>query len=530
MAFELYSYWLRMKKIVIFIIIIFCQVMILLAQEDNLIPKQTDDLVAGEIEKNSEESSEEESEDQTESTNTSDDKLNLDMQFLYGQYNHMDSGINISMEHEDFVYLLSTDFKRSNDYGFEDNIYENSGYYQNKFEFTGNFILPSDWTAISDIVIDNDSRGMFSNSDYSREDRDKMLLKTRFVKKFTPKFEAYGTINYIDYHQRLVPEQGVSLYKSNLNSVELDTGGELIWSSVNRLKYDTQFIYYYYDNDDADIHFSGQLIDDFRIYNYFGFSIGLNFAYNRDGDFLGYKAGKLFIPVAPIAGFSLKGLNYTSLSVLYKYDLEPFRAEELYFQQNFLYPLYDADPSKVHNLTYNIDFKYKEKYSINISGSLKKYDNYLSFYPIASVNSGGSGDVLSLTSFEALITENSFKTEIVIIKDVFSLMGEYRFFYAFSDKNVIYQPSNSASLTIKYSTEKFIVEWTNSFYGEVYTNIENENTMDRYFLGELNIQLLTVESFYMFLKIENLYNQEYYFRDGYPQAGANILFGLRLIK
>ncbi|RPI97397.1 MAG: hypothetical protein EHM32_01595 [Spirochaetales bacterium] len=43
--------------------------------------------------------------------------VNIDMQVVYGQYNNMLSTINLSHEQENSVYLLSSYFKRSNDFG-----------------------------------------------------------------------------------------------------------------------------------------------------------------------------------------------------------------------------------------------------------------------------------------------------------------------------------------------------------------------------------------------------------------------------
>ena len=101
--------------------------------------------------------------------------INIDMRVLYGQYNNMLSTINLSQEQDDFVYLLSANFKRSNDFGYNNVTYENSSYYENKLGFTGNLQLTDKWRAILETEVNGDSRGMFDNTVYSREEKEKSL-------------------------------------------------------------------------------------------------------------------------------------------------------------------------------------------------------------------------------------------------------------------------------------------------------------------------------------------------------------------
>ena len=70
--------------------------------------------------------------DSADKTDNSVQSLNLDLQALYGQYNSMYSAVNIAQEQSNFVYLLSSSFKRSNDYGYSDEIFVNSSYFENK--------------------------------------------------------------------------------------------------------------------------------------------------------------------------------------------------------------------------------------------------------------------------------------------------------------------------------------------------------------------------------------------------------------
>jgi hypothetical protein len=84
---------------------------------------------------------------QAESAAAESRSINVDMKVIYGRYNSMLSTISLSQEQENFVYLLTSYFKRSNDFGRNDRVYENSSYYGNKLGFTGSLQVTDRWKA-----------------------------------------------------------------------------------------------------------------------------------------------------------------------------------------------------------------------------------------------------------------------------------------------------------------------------------------------------------------------------------------------
>ncbi|MBN1500520.1 MAG: hypothetical protein JW982_10205 [Spirochaetes bacterium] len=459
------------------------------------------------------------------------ENVNIDVQVVYGQYNNMNSVVSISQESENFVYLLNSDFKRSNDYGYNQNLFDNSSYYKNKIEFTGNINFSETLKSINEIYIDNDSKGMFDNPNYSHEDKDKFYIKSTNVKKFSPKVEGFSTIAYSSYKHRLVGGELQNSDSSDLNNVFFANGGEIIWSSSNRLKLNTEISRYFYSENEDDFHVSGQLVDDFKISSYVGISIGANVQYDQDMKLLGYNNENYpyFIPVIPgVFAISIKGLKYTSLSIQYSGEYEFFKPEVFYFQQDFILPSYDLPSSRVHNLSLKCDFKYTDRVAFKFSGYLKGYDNYLTYKP--QVENNERGNVLSSFYFPAIISVVESSGEFSLIPDVLFFTAGYKYFHSYeTEYNIIYTPEHTSDGSIRLDTDYGSIEWKNSYLSDVYIDPESDEKMKFSIVGDLNVLIKTADTLFINVKLENLYNTEYFIREGYPESGFTALLGLKII-
>ncbi len=77
------------------------------------------------------------------------------------------------------MYYLRSYFKRSNDFGYGDKVYENTSFYENRISFTGNIDFNDNTRMTIDTTVDGDSRGTGNNLVYSREVKEKVLGTTR---------------------------------------------------------------------------------------------------------------------------------------------------------------------------------------------------------------------------------------------------------------------------------------------------------------------------------------------------------------
>ncbi len=471
-------------------------------------------------------------EDVTKPENTAQ-SLNLDLQALYGQYNSMYSAVNLAQEQRNFVYLLSSSFKRSNDYGYGEDIFVNSSYFENKISFTGNLNVTPFMKTILDVSIDSDSHGMFSNPDFSREEKERLDLSLKNIHKISPKFEVFYAFGGAYYSHQL---SGKSMddVRTRFSRYNGETGWEYIWSSSNRLRAKASYTKYHYSIGDQDDYYfaRGEIIDDFYITNNFAFLIGLNFAYHKNFGILGLEDMRKTdlgndIPIIPIGGISLKGIKYFSASLEYRYDMAEFKPEEYYFPQKYLYPAYYLIPSRVHRISIDSDFTVVDRFSLRFAGVVKKSDNYANYKQVSF--SSDEASLLTAETVKADTIDIISEANLVLVKDSFDISASYTKFLFDSDKNITYKPSNDIKVSAKYYGSYFNITWINRFVGSRYVDPEEEEKIKSFVLGSLSVQYKASKSVFADLLIENLYNRKYYLRKGYPESGVTALFGLRVL-
>jgi hypothetical protein len=437
-------------------------------------------------------------------------KVNIDMQAVYGaQYNNMFSTI-----------------KRSDDYGYKDTTYDNSSYYENRISFTGNYNATEIWKIIFEGGVDSDSRGMFDNEVYSREEKEKSSIALQNIIKVSPQFETYLRVGVDGYTHRLAERESNDNVKSDLYHVNGEFGGEYIWSSSNRLRTKVFGARYIYSEEDveSDRYWKAELIEDFNVTNYVGISLGVNYNWNNDEDSLAYEWEKynFEIPIFPLAEISLKGVKYFSMSVAYRYDLKPFRPEISYFEQNYIYPIYDLPPSKLHHGECKMDLHIDKVFNLKVLLTAEKYNNYFNYIP-------ANGQLLTAHTVPATNYSATIDGTINLLKNRINFIAGYTYAYYDADENITYKPTHSFAGTVKYNGKKWKLEWTNNVLGKVFVDPEDERILDRSVVGVIGIQREIVNSFYAYLRVENAYNNKYYLREGYPEAGIMWLLGLRIL-
>jgi len=440
--------------------------------------------------------------------------INIDMKVLYGQYNNMLSTINLSQEQNDFVYLLSANFKRSNDFGYNSVTYENSSYYENKLGFTGNLQITEKWRTILETEVHGDSRGMFDNTVYSREEKEKSKVSLKNVVKLSTAFEGYVTVGGAQYVHRLRPLVDTSDGNSRLNQANSEIGGEYIWSPTNRIRFNSMFYYYDYSVEDvpSDRSLNSEIIDDFYITRNIGISLGVNVDWNRDDDFL----------VSPILSFLVKDYRFATIGVAYRYDQIPFRPENYYLEQKYIMPAYDLPPARVHHGHLQMEFRMNSFLNIKSLFTVEKSNNYYNYYPV-------SGNVLSADTLQVVNYRSKINVSLFFLERMFEYEMSYEYSYFDADYNVTYHPIHQFSGAVKYNGEQWKITWLNRFQGQVYTDPYDERQLGGFVVGELGIQRKMLESFFAYIKIENLYNRKYFMREGYPEQGFSFMGGIRIL-
>lgn len=472
--------------------------------------------------------------------------VNIDALVLYGLYNYVLSTASISYNEENFVSLLSTDLKRSNDFGYGhnpftgDRIYANSSYYENKIGFTGSYNFPDSWKGIFELEANNDSRGMFDNDVYveewgeghpfsrqvySREEKDKFKLNFKtLTKAFSKSSEVYIDFGSAQYVHRLIRVESGDPLKSRVNQINPEIGVEYIWSASNRVRFKTEYLQYDYSIDEAenDWHVSAEVIYDSKLPKNFLLSLGLNFDRNNDEERSPYselkEAGKnLFI-----VGLAYKGMKKFSVESLYRFDIVPFQPEEFYLEQKYIRPTYDLPPSEVHHSDIKVDFKANDLLRLKGIFIYEKRNNLYNYYP-------EEGNVLTAAAIPAELYNSGLDATLNFYKKLVEFSLSYMYSYYDAEEKITYHPSHNLSSVIKLNTEKFVCEWGNKLIGDVYSDPASDDKLPTAVIGTLGMQLNIYEGFNIYAKINNLYNNKYNLREGYPEPGISLIGGIRIL-
>ena len=449
--------------------------------------------------------------------NNKSKNINLDAQGLYGlQYNQMFAGFSLSQEKDAFVYLVSSKFNRSGDFGYNDKLFVNSGFYENTVGLTVNY----NWTdakLIIDGEVDNESRGMFNNEKYSREEKGNNKISSKTIFKISPSTEFFFSAGGAWYKHSLVAIEPVDFTKSRVLQGNFKSGVEYVWSASNRMRLNADYLYYDYNpsGQNNDWHAKGEIIDDFNMSRNVGISLGVGIVNNKDKD-------NMKFPVPISASLSFKEYKYFSAVVMYKYDLIPFQPEEFYLKQKYINPNYDLPPGTVHDGETKIDFKVNSILNVRANFKVEKNNNYYNYFTT-------EGNVLSAMTLEAISYNPGIEANFSFYNKIWEMAFAYNYYYFDAAKNITYVPDHEASNTIQYNGKNWKFEWSNTLRGKVYVDPDSGETLPAAFIGSLGIQRKMLEGSYFYCKVENLYNNKYTLRNGYPEPGISFLIGLRIL-
>jgi hypothetical protein len=450
--------------------------------------------------------------------------VNVDAMALYGQYNRILWSGSITQSFDAFTYQLNSDFKRSNDFG-----YKNSRYYENEIGFTGEADATEKWKLTPEVEIHNDSHGMFRNPFYSREEKDKVVLKLK--NDYTPMPTRWslnlGGVYFIHRFDSSVypdvvtarPYHSSDFYKSNG-----EIGWQYIWSATNKLSFNSRFAYYDYSTRSKnDTWVSNEFIWNFNIAEFLKLGLGPLYTYNRDrGHFVSGK-----IDVATL------NIKYFSANASYLYELVPFTPEDFYYNQKYVKPNYSLLPGKGHHADLNMgidlnnnsnDSFYVKKLKIKAVGSFTTNDRFYSFYSLPE-------QVLS--PYRMKVAQARARGEAAIgfmINPAYiELGGKYEYTYSYASEYVTYQPRHLAGGYVRLTVWRIETEFNTSYRSRINASPIFNNTIGPALIGSLSLQFKVLESFYLYGRIDNIYNSKYSTVYGYPEQGRTIIGGLRIV-
>ena len=438
-----------------------------------------------------------------------------------------DSMFSFSMTQglENFAYQLNSNVSNNND--FEK--YNNSSYTTNETGFTGELSLTDYWKVIPEFLIANSTYGMFDNTSYSRENKDK--LKVRLKNEFKP-MPARWDLDIIysrDNHSltrvnSLVDEDSFYSFKGII-------GVEYIWSASNKIGIKSDNGLNRYSDEYKDGSYSlNEIYAGFKVTEYTMVTVSPMFCWDAYDTKIFYFKGNI----------SSINLKYISLELLHEYKLVPYDPEDVFYTQKYMSPVYDLPPSTVNhteikcelvtNSNSGSDSIFRvDSASLRFTGIFEDNNNFYNYDPTPE-------NVLSAEAIPAssLNGRMEFVTGLIVLSQLINIgfIYDYYRYYPrkeYNDINITYRPENIFTFNLSYEGSLIEVNWTNSFRGKVYASSENDKQLASSLFATLNVHVRLYETFYLHSRIDNLYNAEYNLRDGYPEPGLQFFLGLRII-
>ncbi len=450
--------------------------------------------------------------------------FNIDAMVLYGQYNRILWLGSLTQSFNAFTYQLNSNFNRSNDFG-----YNNSGYYDNEIGFTGEADVTDKWKMTPEVEVKNESHGMFRNPFYSREEKDRVVLKIRNDIMTMPTRWSLNLGGVYFTHRldsthipdlfSLKPYHSGDFYKINA-----EFGWQYIWSAANKLSFNSKFSHYFFKSPyDCDSWVANEFIWNFNVSEYFKFGLGPQYTYNRDrGHFV---SGKIEVATVKV--------RYLSAGASYVYELVPFTPENFYFDQRYVRPAYNLLPGKGHHADLNIGIDvtrssdksfYLKKLKIKAVGSFITNDRHYAYF---------SRPDLVLTTHVMKIEQAKARGEaalgFAIYASYLELGGKYEYTYSYASDYVTYQPVHQGSGYIRLNVWRFETEFSTGYRDRVHACPFYRRILKPALTGSLSLQVKVLESFFLFGRVDNIYNSRYSTVLFYPEQGRTVIGGLRII-
>lgn len=461
-------------------------------------------------------------------TNSSS-SINFDGRMLAGLNGDSMYTVLMTQGLPNFAYQLNSSVIYTNDFGN----YDNSSFISNDTVFNGSIGMTDYWKLIPEFELSNSTYGMFDNPYYSRENKDR--LKFRLKNEYKPTPARWDLdLNFSRYDHKL------DNIDSTGSAVEVDDtfyssrgvlGMDYVWSASNKFGFRIESMQNDYPEKYKDDKFvSGELPFSFEVTEFVMLNLSPVVSWHNDGTDYAYFKGNV----------STINIRHITIEFLYEHKLVPYDPAEEIYQKKYISIPYDLPSATVNHTEFNFEYLLNfesgeqstagvENLKFRFKSIYESSNNFYNYTPL-------SENIITLTPIEASFTnlKGELAASLYIASHKFDIESSYDYYNyrARKDDNdirITYRPENIFSINIAYSGPLIEVTWENSLNDDVYINPGTSQKLDSYILGNLDFNIKLYKTFYLYSRINNLYNQEYYLRDGYPEPGIQFFTGLRII-
>jgi len=428
---------------------------------------------------------------------------------------------------QNFAYQLNSNVSNNNDFAKNNN----TSFSTNETGFTGELTLTDHWKVIPEFLIANSTYGMHDNPDYSRENKDK--LKVRLKNEYKPAPARWDLdIIYSRHSHGLVGSNSLT-EEDSFYSFKGIIGVEYIWSASNKVGMKSDNGINRYPNEYNDGSYSlNEIYVGFKVTEYAMITVSPMVCWDAYDTNIFYFKGNI----------SSMSLKYISLELLHEYKLVPYDPGDVFYTQKYIEPVYDLPPATVNHTEIKCEFGANsnsnsdsifgvESARLKLAGIFEDNNNFYNYYP--TTERVLRADAIPVTYLNGRM---GFVTGLILFNQLIDIGFAYDYYKyfpkkQFDDINITYRPENIFTFNLSYEGSRIEINWANSFRGKVYVSPDpdDDKQLGNSLIATLDIHVKLYETFYLHSRINNLYNEEYSFRDGYPEPGIQFFLGLRII-
>lgn len=455
--------------------------------------------------------------------------INFDGRMLAGLNGDSMYSMLMTQGLKNFAYQLNSSVIYTNDFEKHDN----SSFISNDTGFNGEVTLTDNWKMIPEFEISNSTYGMFDNPYYERENKDR--IKFRIKNEYKPAPARWDLdLSFSRYDHKLEKDESlpaVTEVDDTFYSSSGVLGMEYVWSASNKMGFRLESLKNSYPEEYKDDEFvSGEVFGSFKITEYTMLTLSPVISWHNDGTDYYYFKGNI----------SSINIRYLTLELLHEYKLVPYEpARDIYAKKYISIP-YDVPSATVNHSEMKgellLNFEGGDQSTVGIENLKVRfkgvYERSNNFYNYTS----RPENVLTIIPIDAsfMNARGDFSTSIYLLEHRFDVESSYDYFNYkpgnnFRDTKITYRPENIFSINLAYVGPLVEISWENSFNGGVYVEPGSDRRLGSYVIGNLDLHIKLYKTFYIYSRINNIYNEEYYLRDGYPEPGVQFFTGLRIM-
>ena len=462
------------------------------------------------------------------SNNNTSSSINFDGRMLAGLNGDSMYSILMTQGLANFAYQLNSGIVYTNDFDQNDN----SSFISNDTGFNGEVTLTDYWKMIPEFEISNSTYGMFENEYFGRENKDH--IKFRIKNEFKPapaRWEVdLSTSRYDHKLEKNEAQAAIEEVDDTFYSSRGVIGMEYVWSASNKAGFRLEGIKNNYPVEyEDDSYASGELFGSFKITEYTMLTLSPVVSWHNDGTDYYYFKGNI----------SSINIKYVAIELLHEYKLVPYDPASDIYSKKYISVPYEVPSATVNHSELKsellLNFERGERSAAGIDNLKFRfkgiYERSNNFYNYTS----NEEDVLTISPIDASFvnTRGEFSASLYVMDHRFDFAAIYDYFNympgrSFRDTNITYRPENVFALNLAYTGPLFEINWENSFNGDVYVDPESDKKLKSFVVGNLELHIKLYKTFYIYSRINNIYNEEYFLRDGYPEPGVQFFTGLRI--